>query len=354
MGAPLKLSVSARIALVVSVIVAANILAGAVSWCLYSAASRSGTEAREAAERARLVAVATGAVTGFMADATDLGYSVSRNTASEERSRLYGALIGTYPVADRAIESVVSATPDDRGDAAQDGWVALRDSTFAWINSEAETGGADLRITRSASGAYRDSVSSNISLPPELVSLSPVARRQALRDRAEHLEHATLGDIARKAEAEAASAARAESNARLFAQAGTVSFVALSALIAALLGGWLYRSIARPLLAAKEFSDQVASGNYEATLALHSADEIGALTDAVENMRDNLVHEMNVIREMAGAVMFTAEGVGEAVASTSAVVDAPEHDSAQVKAGLSDVKARVDILQDLSKQMLGI
>jgi HAMP domain-containing protein len=349
-----KLSVRTRIALVVSVIVLANVLAGAVSWYLYAAAARSGAEARAAADRARLVAVATTRVTEFMAGATDLGYSVSRTTASEERSRLYGALIGTYPVVDSAIRRVVAATPGTEGAAASEGWETLRGSTFAWVNAEAAGSGASFRITRMANGAYRDSVSTNLSLPAGLADLSPVALRQALRDRAEHYVASTLGDIARNADAEAAAAATAEANARSLAQAGTIAFVFLSTLIAALLGIWLYRSIARPLWAAKLYADRVAGGDYAATLTIYSADEIGVLTDAVENMKDNLVHEMGVIREMAGVVMFTAEGVKEAVASTTALIDQPEHDTADVKAGLSDVESRVDVLQELSQQMLGI
>jgi nitrogen fixation/metabolism regulation signal transduction histidine kinase len=350
----MKFSVSARIALVVSVIVVANIVAGAVSWYLYSAAAQSGAEARAAAERARLVAVATTGVTEFMAGATDLAYSVSRPTASEERSRLYGALIGVYPVVDRAIANAALATPGTRGASAQHDWQTLRDTAFAWINSEAAGSGATLRITRDPNGTFRDSGESNITLPSDLSGISGVTLRQAIRDRAEHFNVSTLGDLAKDARQEAAAAATAEAQARSAAQTGTIAFVGLSTLVAALLGFWLYRSIAKPLQAATLYADSVASGHYEATLAKHSGDEIGVLTHAVENMKDNLVREMNVIREMAGVVMFTAEGVKDAVSSATEQINKPDGEDGELKAGLADVESRVDLLQELSRQMLGI
>lgn len=350
----MNLSVKARIALAMTVVVAVNIMAGVVSWQLYSAAALSGARSRTAAERARLATVASERVTEFMASSTDLALGVSRAASSQEQSRLYGNLIGVDPTADRAIAGVAAVTPGKAGPAAIGAWQALRTSVYGWINVEAQASGADLRITRNANGAFRDSVASNLKLPSDLAGLPPVSLRQAIRDRAERFKFSTLGDIVKSAEADAASAAASEQQARLNAQQGTIALVGLSALVAALLGMGLYRSIAKPLTAARRYADAVAGGEYDATLALHSADEIGVLTHAVENMKDNLVHEMSVMREMAGAVMFTAEGVTDAVGQTTALVELPEHDPALVKAGLDDVEARVGVLRDLSRQMLGL
>ncbi len=350
----MKLSVKARIALVMIVVVTLNVVAGVVSWTLYRSAANSGERARAAVERARLATAASESVTEFMAGAKDLALSVETSTTSAERSRSYGDLIGVDPVADRAIAKVAAATPGEAGTAAQDAWQLLRTSVFAWINTEAESSGAELRITRNPNGAYRNSISSNLSLPPDLSAMPPAGLRQAIRDRAERFKYATLGDIVKTAAAESAAATAAESRARLRAQQGTVALVGLSALVATILGIGLYRSISRPLSAARIYADRVASGDYDAPAPSHSADEIGVLTHAVENMKDNLVHEMNVMREMAGAVMFTAEGVKAAVSSTSALVDTPEGDSERVKAGLSDVGDQVDALHTLSCEMLGL
>lgn len=350
----MKLSVKKRIQLVMTVIVAVNLVAGVVSWDLYAAASQSAARARAAADRARLASAASASVTEFMAASTDLALGVSRSTTSPERSRLYGTLIGTEPNVNRAVERVAAATDGDSGEAAVRTWQSLRVAVYAWINTEAQNGGADLRITRNPNGSFRDSVRTNLSLPADLAALPTAALRQAVRDRAERYKYSTLGDIVKTAEADSAAAATSEARARLKAQQGTVALVALSALVAILLGGWLYRSISRPLSAAKHYADRVAGGEYDAVLAKHSADEIGVLTHAVENMKNNLVHEMNVMREMAGAVMFTAEGVKEAASNAGTLVERPDHDATQVKAGLADVTAQVDILQELSRQMLGM
>lgn len=350
----MKLNVKARIALVMTVVVAVNVIAGAVSWDLYRAASLSGAQSRAAAERARLATIASQSVTEFMAGSTDLALGVSRSTTSQERSRLYGNLIGIDPNINRAIAAVAAATPGDAGPAAEKAWQSLRVAVYAWINTEAQASGADLRITRNPNGQFRDSVETNLSLPPDLVGMSTAELRLAVRDRAERFKFSTLGDIVKTAETDAAAAANAEEEARLVAQQGTAALLGLSAVVAALLGIGLYRSISRPLSAAKRYADRVASGEYEATLPQHSDDEIGVLTHAVENMKENLVHEMSVMREMAGAVLFTAEGVKDAVSSTGALMDQPGHDTAEVKAGLADVGSRVDVLQELSGQMLGM
>jgi len=233
-------------------------------------------------------------------------------------------------------------------------WQSLRITTYAWINTEAQASGADLRITRNPNGAFRDSVDTNLTLPAELVGASRTDLRQAVRDRAERFKYATLGTIVRAADVELEAATVSEANARRDAQRGTAAFVGLSVLVAVVLGVWLYRSISQPLSAARAYADRVGSGEYDTVAPVHAADEIGVLTRAVENMKDHLVHEMNVMREMAGAVMVTAEGVQEEVASAGALVDQPDHDAEAVRDGLAHVQARVDTLQELARQMLGM
>lgn len=354
MGGLLKLSVKKRIQLVMAVIVAVNVAAGVVSWDLYRSAAQSGARARASAERARLATTASESVTEFMGASTDLALGVNRGTSSQEQSLAYGTLIGVDPVVNHAIARVAAATPGDAGPAAVQAWESLRIAVYAWINTEAESSGVDLRITRNPNGKFRDSISSNLSLPPEFAGLPTVDLRRAVRDRADRLKYSTLGDIVKSADADAAAAAASEARAQLIAQQGTVALGVTCLLMATLLGIWLYRGISRPLSAAKNYADRVAHGEYDATLTKHSADEIGVLTHAVENMKNNLVHEMNVMREMAGAVMFTAEGVKDAASNAGALVDRQDHDATQVKAGLADVTAQVDMLQDLSRQMLGM
>lgn len=94
---------------------------------------------------------------------------------------------------------------------------------------------------------------------------------------------------------------------------------ALGLVVAIVAAVGLYRSIALPLSRARAFADTVASGHLEASFAHHRKDEIGALTHAVENMKDAVVRRIAVMREMAGAVLVTAESVR----SEAITADAP-------------------------------
>jgi HAMP domain-containing protein len=348
-----KLSVKGRIAVAMTVVVAVNVLAGAVSWGLYAAAARKGAEAQAAAEQARRAVVASQYVTEFMSGATDLALSVSRANASQERSLLYGDVIGAEQTTNRSVNRVATTAGGAQLAGVVSDWEALRLGVYTWINAEAQASGADLRMSRDSSGRFRASTDSNLEPPAAYAGLTAAQIREKVRGTAEHFKYATLGDIVSSSEANASAAATAEEEARQLAQWGTVALVSVSALVALLLGIGLYRSIARPLSAARDYANAVAAGDYGATLAKHTDDEIGVLTHAVENMKDGLVHEMGVMREMAGVVLFTTEGVRDAVERTASAVDQPDHDVQTLKEGLSDVEARVIVLADLSQQMLG-
>jgi methyl-accepting chemotaxis protein len=182
--------------------------------------------------------------------------------------------------------------------------------------------------------------------------LSGAALRTAVRNQTERFKFATLGQIVRTADSDARLSASAEAQARASAQLGTLVLALVNALVALLLGLWLYRSISRPLVAAREYADRVARGEYDAQLKRHSDDEIGVLTDAVQKMKDKLVQEMSAMREMAGAVLYTADTVMSAVDESTALLHAPDATDADVRAGLAEVSARAAALSELSGQML--
>jgi len=78
---------------------------------------------------------------------------------------------------------------------------------------------------------------------------------------------------------------------------------------------WLLRTIVGPLSDAKRTAERVAAGEYGAQFTRHSADEVGVLVGAIELMRDSVVSRINVMQEMAGAVLVTIDGVQEAAAA---------------------------------------
>lgn len=349
----MKLSVSARVALVVGTIVAVNILAGATTTVLYARASASGVVAREAADRASKAALASEHVTEFLGGATDLALAVSRPTPSEEKSRLYGELIGE----DQEVESSLTSLGRtlSTAEAADSGkaWQRARIAAYYWVNGEAREGNAGFRIAQDSEGRFRSSVDSNLTTPTTLMGLGGPALRTAVRDQTERFKFYTLGGIVRRADSDARRSAAAETQARSVAQTGTVVLGLVNLLVATVLGIALYRGISRPLLAAREYADRVSRGEYDAVLASHSADEVGALTQAVETMKNNLVHEMVVMREMAGAVLFTADSVRTAAASAAASLGKPGVTERAVRGELEKVEVGASALMQLSAEMIG-
>ena len=349
----MRLSVSARIALVMSTVVAVNIVAGALTTALYAKAATSGAAAQAASMRASRAAVVSEHVTEFLGGATDLALSVSRATPSEEKSRLYGELIGEDQIVETTLASLLKTLPSAEAAENDRAWQHVRLATYFWVNGEARDGGAGFRIAQDSAGRFRASVASNLSTPTILIGLEGPALRTAVRDQAERLKFFTLGGVVSRADSDVRQSAIAESQARSAAQIGTVLLALLNVLVAAALGIVLYRGIARPLLAARGYADRVAHGEYDATLARHSDDEIGVLTAAVEKMKDNLVHEMTVMREMAGAVLFTADSVHAAATRAAESLRKPGVKDGDVRSELEHVEAGASALMTLSADLIG-
>lgn len=348
----MNLSVKARIAVVITLVVASNVLAGAVSAALYSKASSSAAVARAAADRSRKASIASERVTEFLGGGTDLALAVSRQTPSEERSQLYGAVEGEDQAVQLALRALGSSLPATTAAQIDQDWQSVRLDVYTWVNREAELGKADFRITRDAASNYRASVQTNITPSPTLATMTGEVLRLTVRSEAERFKASTLGDVVRQADLDAQVSAAVEAEVRSMAQRGSLLLVIACAVFALLLGIWLYRSIARPLTAARVYADRVAHGDYEAQLAVHTDDEIGVLTTAVANMKDGLVHDMSVMREMAGAVIFTAEGVRSAAEQTSEAFEAEELRVDDVRAGLKDVQAQAGVLMELAGELL--
>lgn len=349
----MQLSVKGRIAVAMTIVVVANAAAAAFGWFVYSQAAAYNVEARAASQRARLAAQASQRTTEFVSDAADLAFVTGRSTVSYDRSSAYGSVLGSEKRADGAIRSLAGAFPGERSRRIVRRWDDLRLVTYGWVNAEGARVGSPLRIRRMPDGGFRAGASAQLDLPPAYAAMDANQLRRAVRDAGDLLRNADLRTVA--AEADAASreaAARADSAATL-AMAGTAGLVLASLLLAVGMAVWLYRTIATPLQRARAVADRVAAGDLAAAFDAHSTDEIGALTHAVENMKETVVHKVLVMREMAGAVLVTADGVhgaadhalAEASRRRSEVGPALVHD-------ISEVVARTDVLTGLATQML--
>jgi len=328
-------SIRVRIALVMSTLLLINAATATASWALSARAARFSDTARASLESAQAVQRASEGVTEFVSDNRALAFSVGRTSKSEYSSEDYGQVIGSERLATRELERVTAKVSGPAAEAANRQWESLRTLSYAWVNAEAEHAGSPLRMSRMSNGTYRATASSNIYVPADLSSLGLPELSRAVTVRGEVLRKATLRTLVRDATAEAFAATQAEARARSLAGNVTLLLVALSLASAVAASAWLYRTIVTPIVAARRFADAVAQGDLNATLERHTTDEIGVLTTAIETMKETLVSRMNVMQELAGAVMVTADDVDVAARHALSV------------AGLDDDAARKSVPEDL-------
>lgn len=342
------MSVRQRIAIAMIAAVLVNVVAGVASWRLNSRADTDEREARDATARAEWISELGGAATAFMGEAADLALGV-RSGKSEEASAEYGDLVG----ADAAVSRLIGRMPDGiEGDLARriaDEWDALRPSVLTWVNLEAEDAGMPLRLWLTDEGQLRSSTSTNIDTSADFAGMEPGAVRRAVRAEAEAFNKGTLRVALADATGDASAARAAAVEARDTAKTVTLIAIALSVLVAAAAAVWLYRTIAGPLGRAQESARRVTAGDLEASFEVHRNDEIGSLVEAVEEMRGSVVGQLAVMREMAGAVIVTAEDVTEGIRSIRKLGVSSDQRLAEV---ITRVEGDSELLTSLARQML--
>jgi HAMP domain-containing protein len=329
-------------------VVLVNAVAGGVAWSLHARAADQEALAVAAVVRADWVGALTQSVGDFVSEATDLAFGL-RGGVSEESSAEYGDLVG----ADESVSHTLARVPRDLAAADAEAiaaqWRRLRVGVFVWVNAEAAQGGSDVRLTLTEDDRLRASVTSNIATPTPLIGKDGVGLRREVRSNVENFRDGTLRRTVSMALADAETARAAGAAARTVAVNVTLAAIGLSLITAFAAAMWLYGSIAGPLIRAQRVAEVVAGGEYMATFARHGDDEVGALINAVEEMRDTVVRKVEIMREMAGAVIFTAEGVVKS--ATAARADAFEG-RGDVGPALEHVAAQAETLGDLASQML--
>ncbi|MHB1341830.1 MAG: HAMP domain-containing protein [Coriobacteriia bacterium] len=346
----MTLSVKSRIGIAMTLVVLVNMVAGGFSWLLHQRAADYELASRHATARSEWVATVSEKVTAFASEATDLAFGVAKGESAESSAE-YGDLVGADAAASRLIDRAPGDLDPDMAASIADHWVALRPAVFAWVNAEAQQGGSTLRLTLGDAGEVRASTSSNIEVPIALTGLDAPMMRRAVRSQVESLNGGQLRAALGDATNDAAAAGGAASRARETAVTVTVAAIALSMVVALLAAFWLYRTIAGPLGAAKAVARQVASGDYSACFARTKNDEIGALVHAVEDMRDTVIGHVNVMRELAGAVIITASDVS---AGVSAVQELTPSASEEMSDVLNAVEQHSETLSSLAQQMLKV
>lgn len=344
----MNLSVKARIAVAMLVVVAVNVIAGVAGWELHSRAVDADALAVRAANRASSLTTLSDDVTSFVNEATGLALAVNTGV-SEESSAEYGDLIGANATVGRAIGALPSAAGGTTDATIGQHWESLRTAVFVWVNAEAERGESNVRLTLTDTGQVRASVRSNIERPAALAGMDAGALRREVRRESEAYKDDLLRVASANAMEEAQTARGAEARARALASNVTLVAIGISIIVALMAAVWLYGTIAGPLDEAKRVAEAVAGGDYARVFKRQSNDEIGALVHAVEDMRDAIVGKIAVMREMAGAVLVTAEGVEKSASAARQVAALGE---GAIDVELTKVEAGAGTLGMLAGQML--
>jgi HAMP domain-containing protein len=334
-----------------SIVLAVSLAGGALVSLMYSRAASYSRQARTASQRAALANEATVLVTDFFAEASDLALGVARDSTSEEQSAAYGGVNGS----DRAASTVVarlarSLAPVDGKVVVQD-WESVRGDVYHWINTESEQSGAVLRMTRGDDGRYVASVRTNIKPSPGLEGLNDSDLRRVVRAREDALRSGELRRVAMAADAQARAAARLEISARENARLMVFAIIIASVVAGLLSAMWLYWSIAGPLAKARLFAGQVRAGDLTARIERHQDDEIGDLTQAVEQMKDSVVARLDTMREVAGVVMVLTEHLAKSLTHAESVARSTPDESPLV-ADLAEARKDAAQLSRLAGQLL--
>lgn len=346
----MTLSVKQRIGIAMTLVVLVNLVAGGFSWLLHQRANDDELVSQRASARSEWVAAVSNEVFAFVSEATDVALGVTKGESAESSAE-YGDLVG----ADAATSRLLDRVPDDMDSAMSAGiaerWEALRPAVFAWVNAEAERADSTLRLTLGDGGEVRASTSTIIEVPAELDGLDAPLMRRAVRSQAESLIAGELRHALDDAQTDARAAELAAEKARDTAFAVTVGAIAISLVVALVAAIWLYHTIAGPLIAAEKVARKVSAGDYSATFTKMADDEIGTLVHAVEEMRDAVVGQVNVMRELAGAVIITA---GDVTAGAGAVRSLTPNADDQLSAVLTSVEQHSRTLSGLADQMLQV
>jgi HAMP domain-containing protein len=344
------ITVRARIAIAMTALVAANLLAATVSAVYFARADRYQNDLVAASARVALASDASERVTEFMAEAESFAVA-ARSKRPEDQTDGYGRLARADAAAGSAVSALAKSEGAD-GDTVTQDWSDVRIGTFSWLNAQAGADGSALRLWLSPSGALNTNNVSNIPTPEYAAAEGLFDIRQAVRTRFDGFRDGIIRRVRDNAAAQAQATGSAEQLARNTAQTVTLGLAGLSLLVAVLAGVWVYRGTAIPLRAARRFADRVAAGELDATFPEHRGDEIGHLTAAIENMKDVVVRDLRAMKEMAGAVLVTADGVSHAANTALDSLRSGACSGDRLEGEVSAVARQADMLTELANGML--
>jgi HAMP domain-containing protein len=344
------LTVRARIAIAMTALAVANLLTASVAAVYFARAENYQHQLSAASTRVALASDASERVTEFMAE-TESYAVAARSKRPEDQTDGYGRLARADTAAGAAVAALARSAGPDNATVVSD-WADVRMGAFSWLNAEATADGSTLRLWLSPSGALNTNNVTNIPTPDYAAGEGLFDMRQAVRTRFDGFRDGIVRRVREVAETSAASAGSAEMAARDTAQTATLGLAGLALLVGVVAGIWVYRGTAVPLRAARRFADRVAAGELDATFDEHRADEIGHLTQAIENMKDVVVRDLRAMKEMAGAVLVTAEGVSFAAHGAMRSLHSSTCRGEQLEAHVSEVVTRADTLAELANGML--
>lgn len=303
-------TIRTRIIAAMTLVLATMAVTVVACWALLLRAEAQAVTADEALREARVIQTASERLDRFIASSNDLAFAVSMSDNPELVSMTYGDVFGIQEDVDHALRRMQESVSDPRRTRdASTQWELLRLSTFVYVNSEAEASGSPLRWRKMPDGEYRGGTEGNLRPPRRIAGLSAGQLRTEVRRQGQVLRDATLRGMVIRAENKANEARQASQDASKSARVIVIVLLLVDAIVAGAASVWLYRTIARPLHAARDYADAVRAGDYDAPVPPASRDEVGALTEAIAAMTASILARVDTLREIAGVVLITAEGI---------------------------------------------
>ncbi|MDY7576616.1 methyl-accepting chemotaxis protein [Actimicrobium sp. CCI2.3] len=129
-----------------------------------------------------------------------------------------------------------------------------------------------------------------------------------------------------------------------------IAGVLFGLLLALLIGLWLIRAITRPLNAAVQIADGIASGNLMQRIDVQSGDETGRLTQALKSMNESLVGIVGQVRKGTDTIASASSQIASGNMDLSSRTEEQASSLEQTAASMEQLTATVKQNADHARQ----
>lgn len=131
----------------------------------------------------------------------------------------------------------------------------------------------------------------------------------------------------------------------------TYIIIAIAAIVALLVGYWMFRMVSRPLSRLKDLMAEGAEGNLGVRTSVTSRDEIGQLSGSFNRMMEQITELVNHTNQTAQKVMQTADELNGASLKTAAAAEDIAAATEEIAAGAGSLALEADQGYELTGQI---